>query len=204
MQAWAMDEAGSVLMKVRSAQGLAQVAVDAFETVLFNLVRPWLIHDRTPIIVSGLTGAFQQMSLPALSFPCRPADMAARSLSTADDRLALYAVPGLRQDGDDSPVFRHDSLIRGIAVDMPDFFGAICIPDQQTLWVEMYSGKVLDAQGFMTVELAELLSPQPSEALPIPEPAPDSELFSAALAEALDRPDMTTQRLPIRSKRRTK
>ncbi len=57
MRAWALDSRDAVLMKVRSAQGLAQIAPEAFETVLFNLVRPWLIREQTPIIVSGVPGS---------------------------------------------------------------------------------------------------------------------------------------------------
>lgn len=196
MRAWAMDQNDAVLMKVRSAQGLAQVAADAFETVLFNLVRPWLIRDQTPVVVSGLPGSVQETTMPSH----RPAQADVRPVATSDDRLALYALPGLRAAEGPETALTHHGLIRGIAAERPEFNGVICIPDTQTQWVQISTGEIREAQLFMTAELSDLLVPRSEDALAIPEPLPDMGIFRSTVSESFNQPELMAQQLvPARS-----
>lgn len=185
-----------VLMKVRSAQGLAQIAADAFETVLFNLVRPWLIREQTPIVVSGLPDTMRNSCSSAVgTVPCRPTALPIMPVAAADDRLSLHAFPGLHMAAPDSTAVAHESLIRGVAADMPDFDGAICIPDAQTLWVEMDKGEVTGCQTFLSAELVDLLAPLNDDNLPIPRARPIKDVFLRAVEEGLHRPDLISQKL---------
>lgn len=186
-----MDQNGSVLMKVRSAQGLAQVAVDAFEIVLLNLVRPWLIREQTPVIVSGLPGPAPE----TVRTSNRPADAPIEPVATSDDRLTLHALPGLGAAQGAETTLSHHGLIRGIAAERPAFTGAICIPDLQTQWVQIHAGEISKLQLFMTLELFDLLTPQGDRIGVIPEPAPDMGVFHGAVSEALNQPEMAAQRL---------
>lgn len=191
MRAWAMDQNGTVLMKVRSAQGLAQVAVDAFEIVLLNLVRPWLIREQTPVIVSGLPGPVPE----TVGTSRRPADAPIRPVATSDDRLTLHALPRLGAAKGPEKTLSHHGLIRGIAAERPAFNGAICIPDLQTQWVQIHAGEVRKVQLFMTLELFDLLAPQGERVGVVSEPALDMGAFHGAVSEALNQPEMMAQRL---------
>lgn len=191
IRAWALDQSGTVLMKVRSAQGLAQVATSAFETVLFNLVRPWLLRDRTPIIVSGLPRSLQA-SVPTTK---RPADAAVLPLATADPRLALFAVPGPHLPREPEVTFAHDGLIRGVAAERPEFRGAICIPDTLTQWVRIEAGQITKTRLSMTAELAELLIPHGTDVFAGPEVTPVLSIFDAAVSDALLHPEAMMESL---------
>ena len=194
MRAWALDSRDAVLMKVRSAQGLAQIAPEAFETVLFNLVRPWLIREQTPIIVSGVPGSvLDEGSGGCASVPCRPAALRVIPVKTADSRLSLHFLPDLRPPGSDGGRIACESLIRGIAAEMPDYFGAICIPGKQTLWLTMNSGEIIGTKMFMTAELADLIAPQDAELMSVPEVRPDRRVFVNAVADAMEQPELTFQ-----------
>ncbi|MGI3185637.1 2-dehydro-3-deoxygalactonokinase [Nioella aestuarii] len=196
MQAWAMDQHGSVLMKVRSAQGLAQVAIDAFEAVLLKLVRPWLIRDQTPVVVGGLSGVQKLASIPAYSPPFRPEEASPWLLETEESRLMLHAVPGLEQSVGKGALLTHDSLIRGVVTEMPSYSGALCIPDERTQWVGVQQGEVSCLMPFMTAELAELLAPKADRgSLPVPGPAVHEATFRAAVSNAMDTPELTPRHL---------
>jgi len=196
MQAWALDRNDAVMMKVRSAQGLAQVAADAFETVLFNLVRPWLVEERTPVMISGLSGLEAKgVSLSVASIPCRLADQAPQAIPTDGLRLDLHALPGLHQAGTEGHVFASESLIRGVVVSCPEFHGFVCIPGQQTVWAGVRAGEVFRLQDFMTAELAELLVPRTGDGMIAAEPGLNKDVFAEALAWSLTQPELLAQHL---------
>ena len=196
MRAWALDRNDGVMMKVRSAQGLAQVAADAFETVVFNLVRPWLVQDRTRVMISGLSGLEPAgVSLPVAPVPCRLAEQAAQPIPTEDARLDLHALPGLRQGGASGPVCASESLVRGVIVDMPGFEGFVCIPGKRTVWVGVRAGAVFRLQDFMTVDLADLLGPGTGDDLIAERPDPNKDVFSEAVAMSLTQPELLAHHL---------
>lgn len=198
LRAWAMDRDGQVLMKVRSAQGLAQIASQAFETVLFNLVRPWLLKDRTPVVVGGAAAIVPGLRMqPAASVPCRLADLPAIVRSTDETRLILYTLPGLQSPAARGADLTEDSVIRGVIVQQPEFDGVVCIPGAQSLWVRLRAGEVLNWQTFMTGELVDLLAPPPREVAAGLSPVLDQGAFDTAAAATLSKPELLAHHLAV-------
>lgn len=189
VRAWALDSAGGVLMKVRSAQGLAEIGTEAFATVLVNLVRPWLVQDRTPVLVSGLAAYRHARGQAALEpVPARLCDLAPLRLQEIDPRMTVHALPGLCQTTPCAVVNGEETLARGVLAQDPEFDGVMCIPGAETLWLRLRAGCIERIQCHPTGELVDLLAAAPERATASEQDMRDADAFRAALMQTLDSP----------------
>lgn len=196
LRAWALDEAGGVLMKVRSAQGLAQIASDAVDTVLVNLVRPWLVRDRTPVIVAGLARQRREdRAAGVLNVPAALHDLSPRQLPELDPRMTVYALPGLMQTGPSAVLDGQQVIAQGVAAEHPGFDGVLCIPGDETHWLRVTGGEVHAIQSHMTGEIMARLSPLVGLPASGDLPAAAGPGFECGVNALLERPERLLQRL---------
>lgn len=181
-RAWAMNEDGAILMRLRSARGLARVVADELQDVLADLLKPWLQRDATPVLVSGLP-PHDAGAIDCLPVPGRPAARAELGHFASDPKVSLYVLPSLRQDTPPDCLCAEGTILRGLLACQPEFDGVVCIPGEMTRWVRVEAGEVRGVQSHMTGELVTLLSQSSSLADHLAgEPAAGSDF-----AETVDR-----------------
>lgn len=191
-----MDESGGVLMKVRSAQGLAQLAADAADTVLVNLVQPWLVGTRIPVIVAGLARQRREdRAAGVLTLPAVLHDLSPRQLPEIDPRISVYALPGLMQATPCAVLDGPQVIAQGVAVEHPGFDGVLCIPGDETHWLRVVGGEVRALQSHLTGEVMALLAPAVGLPAAGDLPTPGGPGFEDSVAALLDRPESLLQRL---------
>ena len=189
VRAWALDSAGGVLMKVRSAQGLAAIGAEAFGTVLVNLVRPWLVQERTPVLVSGLAAYRYARGQAALEpVPARLCDLAPQQLQDIDPRMTVHALPGLCQTAPCAVIDGEETLARGVLAQEPEFDGVLCIPGAETRWLRLRAGCIERIQCHTTGELVDLLAAAPERDAAGEQDLRKADAFRAALMQTLDSP----------------
>lgn len=85
--------------------------------------------------------------------------------------------------------------IAGILQAHPDFDGVICLVGARTAWVSISAGEVTDFRTFLTGELLTLLARHSSLAPLLTGEEVDTDLFDAALSQAMSRPEGLAARL---------
>ena len=191
LRAFAMRGA-EMLAEAVSDDGMGKLTPAGFEPALLHLIAPWLSAQRqTPVIACGMVGSRQGWhEAPYRTTPCRPLDPAALvTVPTADPRITVAVVPGLRQNKPADVMRGEETQIAGALALSPGFDGVFCLPGTHTKWVHVSAGEVVSFQTFMTGELFALLSTQSVLRHGMAGGGWDGAAFDAALSDALSRPD---------------
>jgi 2-dehydro-3-deoxygalactonokinase len=77
---------------------------------------------------------------------------------TADPRVTVMIIPGLKQIAPPDVVRGEETQIAGLLLENPSFEGGLCLPGTHTKWVRVRAGEVVEFSTFMTGELYGLLA----------------------------------------------
>lgn len=182
-----------------SADGMSGLSPDAFEPRLLALVDDWLPAGAvTRVLVCGMAGARQGWhEAPYRAIPCAPLGDATAAVRARDPRLSVVIVPGLRQDRPHPDVMRgEETQLAGILAADPGFDGCACLPGTHTKWVHVSAGEVVSFRTAMTGETFALLAERSVLRHSLGDgDVWDGDAFSAAVSDALSRPETLTARL---------
>ena len=197
LRVWAMDADGQPLAEASSSQGMAALTRPQYEPALLALVSDWLPADQvTPVIACGMVGARQGwVEAPYTATPCAPLAAAhCIPAPTADHRLDVRIIPGLKQLTPPDVMRGEETQIAGFLASHPDFEGTLCLPGNHTKWADLAGGKVEAFRTMMTGELFALLSQQSVLKHSLAE-GWDDAAFAKAFDTALTEPDTLASRL---------
>lgn len=181
---WAMAGDGAVL-----DQASGQTGPGGAEATLAGLLEPWLDTGPTLVLASGpLDDAALRDAVPV---PCSPLDIAPRPVATQGARLALHALPGIRQTAPVDVLQGAAARIAGYLAQNPEFDGILCLPGPSTSWVHVSAREIVSFRGFLSSHLADLLIPQATP----DRQGWDDTAFAAALDATLSRPETLAAQL---------
>lgn len=194
LRVWAMKGGRSIASK-SSDNGMNTLPKQDFEGALLDLVEPWLGEAPVPVIACGMVGSRQGWAeAPYRSVPCEPLAGAGIPVTTADARLSVTLIPGLRQD-DPADVMRgEETQVAGYLASVPGFDGVLCLPGTHSKWVQVSAGEVVSFRTFMTGELFDLAAHQ-SVLRHSVGTGWDDAAFADAVNDALSRPQALAARL---------
>ncbi|TNJ45586.1 2-dehydro-3-deoxygalactonokinase [Phaeobacter sp. B1627] len=163
LRLWPMASDDTPLCRIDSDMGMGVLEPAAYESTLLALLEPYFSPDASlDVICCGMAGSRQGWSeAPYATAPCRPPslDLATR-VETADARLNVYILPGVKQN-DPADVMRgEETQIAGALVAQPGMDGVICLPGTHTKWVSVRGGEITSFATFLTGELFQLISKQ--------------------------------------------
>ncbi|NUB44850.1 2-dehydro-3-deoxygalactonokinase [Fertoebacter nigrum] len=196
LRAYAMG-ANGVLAEASSADGMGSLTRDGYEAALLRLAGPWLGAGTTPVVACGMVGSRQGwMEAPYRTTPCTPLDAASLvAVPTADARLAVRLVPGLKQAAPADVMRGEETQIAGALALLPGFDGILCLPGTHSKWVQVSAGEVVSFQTYMTGEMFALLSQQSVLRHGMATKDWDEAAFATALSDAIARPEKIAARL---------
>jgi 2-dehydro-3-deoxygalactonokinase len=196
LRAWAMDEGGRIVAEGASAEGASVLPPEGFEPALLAVIGPWLGPDRIDVIVCGMAGARGAWAEAAYAaVPCPPTPASFAKAPTADPRLAVRILPGLRQDGPADVMRGEETQIAGLVAAEPGFDGVGCLPGTHTKWAHVAAGEVVSFASYMTGEVFGLLAGQSVLRKTISTDGWSEPDFLAAVEEGLARPERVPARL---------
>ena len=161
LRLWQCDQAGNVLDETKVQMGMGALTASEYEGVLISHIDHHLSGKGiTEVLVCGMAGARQGwQDAGYLTAPCNtPALNQAVTVPTADPRIMVRILPGIKQP-DPADVMRgEETQIAGFLKQTPDYNGLICLPGTHSKWVHVQNGRVVVFQTFMTGEVYDLLS----------------------------------------------
>jgi 2-dehydro-3-deoxygalactonokinase len=188
-RAWRLGADGGILDRVSAPRGILTVEAGTFETVLRELVGPWLQAGEDTILVCGMAGSRQGWK-EAAYLPC-PADAAglARALTPVDFSGArCFLVPGLsaRDEQDVPEVMRgEETKILGLLDRLPPGRNVVLSPGSHSKWAIVQDGTVLSFLSQFTGEAYAVLSTHTILARTLDKAAPmDWAAYDEGLARA--------------------
>lgn len=155
LRVWALSDTGEILIHRGSDRGMGKLAPAEFEPALLDLIEDILpTRGEVPIMVCGMAGSRQGWAeAPYKSVPCPPPSIAdATRVKTADPRLDVHILPGLKQLKPADVMRGEETQIAGFLADQPGFSGTLCLPGTHTKWVKLKSGVVERFRTCMTGE----------------------------------------------------
>lgn len=161
LRVWAMDADGVPLAQASSNKGMAALTRERYEPALLALISDWLPAGRTtPVIACGMVGARQGwVEAPYTATPCAPLAAAhCIPAPTADPRLDVRIIPGLKQLTPPDVMRGEETQIAGFLATYPGYSGTLCLPGTHSKWVNLRAGQVQSFQTTMTGELFALLA----------------------------------------------
>ncbi|MBM7066286.1 2-dehydro-3-deoxygalactonokinase [Actibacterium sp. 188UL27-1] len=197
LRAWGMTASGTELWQRCSENGMGQLARDAFEDALLDLVGDTLGHGPIPVIACGMVGARQGWVEAAYrAVPCPPLDADTLTQAPCGDlRLTVKVIGGLKQI-DPADVMRgEETQIAGFLALNPDFDGVICLPGSHSKWARISAGEVVSFQTFLTGEMFAALSQHTVLRHTVQSDRWDDAAFATAISDALSRPERLAARL---------
>lgn len=195
LRVWAMAD-GADLAQAHSDQGMSRLSPAEFEAALLDLIDPWLGTEQTPVVACGMLGARQGwVEAPYTAVPCAPLPATPMRAQTADRRIAVWVVPGLKQLSPPDVMRGEETQIAGFLALNPKFDGVLCLPGTHTKWAQVSAGEVVSFQSFMTGELFASLTEHSVLRQSIAPCGWDDAAFAEALDDALSRPDRLAARL---------
>ncbi len=197
LRAWAVAAEGATLGEAAAPDGASSLAPDAFEPALLRLVDPWLAPGRrTDVIVCGMAGARGAWAeAPYAAVPCAPGPASFARPPTADPRLAVRILPGLRQDTPADVMRGEETQIAGLLSREPGFDGVACLPGTHTKWVHVAAGEVVSFASYMTGEIFALLATQSVLRKTVAPDGWSEPDFLQAVEDGLARPERIASRL---------
>ena len=188
LRAWAM-RGDVVAAEARSDKGMNSLEKSGFEAALLELVDPWLGAGPTPVVACGMVGARQGWAEAAYrTVPCTPLGGAGVPVKTADHRIAVTILPGLKQSKPADVMRGEETQIAGFLSANNGFDGILCLPGTHSKWAEISAGEVVSFRTFMTGELFDLLAHK-SVLRHSTGDGWDDTAFEAALSDTLSRPE---------------
>jgi 2-dehydro-3-deoxygalactonokinase len=161
LRIWHCDQACNVLDENKVQMGMGALTASEYEGVLISHIDHHLSGKGiTEVLVCGMAGARQGWQDSGyLTAPCNtPALNQAVTVPTADPRIMVRILPGIKQP-DPADVMRgEETQIAGFLQQTPDYNGLICLPGTHSKWVHVQNGRVVEFQTFMTGEVYDLLS----------------------------------------------
>ena len=159
LRIWVM-RGTQIIARLTSDQGMGRITPHDYEAVLLDLVEPHLGAATTRVLVCGMAGSRQGwVEAPYTAVPCAPPSLAtAVSVNTADPRLGVSILPGMKQGAPADVMRGEETQIAGYLAQKPHFEGAICLPGTHSKWAEIRHGAVTQFRTFMTGEVYALLS----------------------------------------------
>jgi 2-dehydro-3-deoxygalactonokinase len=197
LRAMAMGPRG-LLAEASSEDGMGRLAREAFEPALIALIEPWLSGTRSvPVLACGMVGSRQGwQEAPYRTVPCTPFDPGSLvRVPTADSRVAVQLVPGLKQMKPADVMRGEETQVAGALALQPGFDGVICLPGTHSKWAQISAGEVVSFQTFMTGELFALLSEASVLRHGLTAPGWHDSAFDEAVSDALSRPERVAARL---------
>jgi 2-dehydro-3-deoxygalactonokinase len=175
---------------------MATLSRGGFEPALLDLIAPWLGKGVMQVVACGMVGARQGwVEAPYSAVPCAPLPVCPIRAETRDPRLAVWIVPGLKQDHPPDVMRGEETQIAGFLALNPRFDGVLCLPGTHTKWAQVSAGEVVSFQSFMTGELFALLTDHSVLRHSIASGGWDDATFAEALDDALSRPERLASRL---------
>ena len=154
LRAYLLGEAGAVIDRRISPQGIMAIENGAFAAALDEAIAPW--RGRTlPVLMSGMIGSRQGWrEAPYVACPASLADLAAAVLPASDGVPAI--VPGVLQGGALPGVMRGEEtqIIGALALSGE---ARIVLPGTHSKWVTVREGRIERFRTFMTGELFAVL-----------------------------------------------
>ena len=194
LRAWAM-QGDTVRAEARSDKGMSQLSRDGFEDALLELIDGWLGAGEMPVIACGMVGSREGwVEAPYRAVPCLPVTGEPIPVMTADRRLRVSVLPGLKQDSPPDVMRGEETQIAGFLAQTPGFDGVLCLPGTHTKWVQISAGEVVSFRTFMTGELFALISTHSVLRHSLGE-GWDGAAFKLAAEDALARPEQVAARL---------
>ncbi|MFD1342171.1 2-dehydro-3-deoxygalactonokinase [Litorisediminicola beolgyonensis] len=161
LRVWLMREDGTPIAARTGDRGMNSLTRDGFEPALLELVSDDLPSTGpVPVIVCGMAGSRQGWAeAPYRAVPCPPPGLAeATAVQTADPRLSVRILPGIKQDKPADVMRGEETQIAGALQLRPGFDGVICLPGTHTKWAHVSAGEVVSFRTFMTGEIFALLA----------------------------------------------
>jgi 2-dehydro-3-deoxygalactonokinase len=191
LRLWLMDGADRAIEERRAPCGKGSLAPSGFEPALVDLLGDALpATGRLTVICCGMAGSRRGWAeAPYATAPCAPPSAAeAVKAPTADPRLAVWLLPGIRQDSPPDVMRGEETQIAGLLAAEPGFDGVVCLPGTHTKWVHLSAGEVVSFRSFLTGELFALLRDHSVLRHAMVGEGRDDDAFDAAVADALSRP----------------
>jgi 2-dehydro-3-deoxygalactonokinase len=143
------------------------------------------------VVACGMVGSRQGwIEAPYRTVPCTPLDPAASvRVATADPRISVRVIPGLKQVSPADVMRGEETQIAGALALEAGFDGVFCLPGTHSKWVHISAGEVVSFQTFMTGEMFALLSDHSVLRHGMQGAGWDDAAFDAGLADALSRPE---------------
>ncbi|MDJ1006400.1 MAG: 2-dehydro-3-deoxygalactonokinase [Paracoccaceae bacterium] len=188
LRAWAM-RGGSVAAEAVSDKGMNSLEKNEFEAALLQAVEPWLGQGRMRVFASGMVGARQGWAeAPYRAVPCPPLAGPGIAVETADPRLHVTILPGLKQAAPADVMRGEETQIAGYLYQNQGFDGVACLPGTHSKWAEVSAGEVVSFRTFMTGELYDFLAHASVLRHSVGE-GWDAAAFEIALSDTLSRPE---------------
>ncbi|WP_420333980.1 2-dehydro-3-deoxygalactonokinase [Roseibium sp.] len=161
LRVWALDSRNEILAHRSSGKGMSSLARAEFEPALLTLVDDLVTHGtKTPVIICGMAGSRQGWAeAPYKSTPCSPPELRdATVVETADRRLDVRILPGIKQTEPADVMRGEETQIAGFLAANPGHSGTLCLPGTHTKWVAMKGGVVEHFRTCMSGELFALMT----------------------------------------------
>lgn len=161
LRVWAQDSSGRTLAHRQSDKGMGKLNRQDYEPALLELIADLLpAAAKTPVIVCGMAGSRQGWAeAPYKTAPCTPSSLEdATHVKTADPRLDVRILPGIKQMSPADVMRGEETQIAGFLAENPGYSGTVCLPGTHTKWVALENGRIERFQTFMTGESYALYS----------------------------------------------
>jgi 2-dehydro-3-deoxygalactonokinase len=190
LRVWGLTRDGTVQFRKDSDAGMGSLTRDGFEPALLSLVGDALGTGTTPVIVCGMAGSRQGWAeAKYATAPCSPPTVrSATKVQTADPRLSVYILPGVKQAEPADVMRGEETQIAGYLALNPKFDGILCLPGTHTKWAHISAGEIVSFRTFMTGEMFALLSKQSVLRHSVTSDGWDSAAFSEAVDTAMSNP----------------
>lgn len=191
LRVWFIGDEGDILGRRSSDDGMGVLKPDAFEAALLALVDDMLPPEgAVPVLCCGMVGSRQGWAEAAYrTVPCAPPGAGeATRVATADRRLDVRLLPGLKQASPADVMRGEETQIAGVLAARPGFDGVICLPGTHSKWAHVSAGEVVSFRTFMTGELFALLTTQSVLRHTVRAEGWDAAAFLAAVSEGMSHP----------------
>ena len=198
LRVWLMGPGAKPLVSLEAETGAGSLTRDGFEGALLDLIGPYLPDSgHIPVMVCGMAGSRQGWAEAAYhSAPCEPPGFDdAVPVATADPRLMVRILPGIKQAEPADVMRGEETQIAGYLHENNAFDGVLCLPGTHTKWAHISAGEVISFQTFMTGEMFALLSRQSMLRHSVAPDGHDAAAFAAALSDAMGRPQAVAAQL---------
>ncbi|MCW4116106.1 2-dehydro-3-deoxygalactonokinase [Aurantimonas sp. MSK8Z-1] len=197
---WLIDRAGRVLSGRRSGQGMLEAAETGFSAVLEAHLHALGAPLHLPVVICGMAGARQGwVEAPYADTPADLAAIAGAAVPVPQAGRDVRILPGVAQRDRLRPdVMRgEETQLLGLTL-LGHANGLVCLPGTHSKWVRLDGGCIVEFATFMTGELYAVLAKHSilRHSLAADGSAPERrEAFAGGIADALDAPALTTNRL---------